>query len=277
MRYFLALFLLLVGSLSWSQERADSLIIRQGEVPDSLLDLITPLGTDEGGFSPLSPHADPGLIGEGTMINGPYTDQPVPQVVLPRFDIFKRGDYLPMWSTGYLYGANAQSGSLLYGYNAMAAVGLYQQLGDNFTFDGNLTLNKYSVYYNTATLNGSLTWSPNRHFSATAFGSYMPGTFLSSIQVGQAFTWGGYVTLQTDTDVPFGIDLGAYDAYSTYGGHEVVPIVQPFVKLGGAKLGFDFGPIIKNAIDRKNGVSFGPGSNPIPQPIKAMPSVAPRR
>ena len=75
--------------------------------------------------------------------------------------------------------------------------------------------------------------------------------------------------------VPFGIDVGARQTYDAMYGHELVPIVQPFIKLGGAKLGIDVGPMLKDAMRKKNGNSNG--FNPIPQPIKALPPVAPRR
>ena len=190
------------------------------------------------------------------------------------YELFPRGSNLPSWSTGYMYGSHAYSGSLLYGYTANAQAGILQHLGDYWTVDASVNFNKYSVYYNTVTFGGSVMWHPSKFFSLTAFGAYTPGSFLSPISIGPAFQWGGYATFQTDTDLPFGIDVGARDYYDPLSGHYVTPIVQPFVKIGGAKLGIDFGPALRNALDRSKSHPRGPGM--IPQPIKAIPQVAPR-
>ena len=193
--------------------------------------------------------------------------------------LFPRGSVLPSWDTGYMYGSHLYTGNLMFGYVASAHAGVMQRFGENWTANAGVSLTKYSVYYNTASFNGSLTWRPSNHFSLTAFGYYMPGTFLSNsnIKIGQAFQWGGFATFQTDTNVPFGIDVGARQTYDSFTGHEVVPIVQPFVKVGGAKMGIDFGPLIKDALWKAKGHGGHPGMGPIPQPIKAMPTVAPRR
>ena len=193
--------------------------------------------------------------------------------------LFPRGSVLPSWDTGYMYGSHQYAGNLMFGYVASAHAGVQQHFGDYWTADAGISLNKYSIYYNTASFNGSLTWRPSKYFSLTAFGYYMPGTFLSNsdIKIGQAFQWGGFATFQTDTNVPFGIDVGARQTYDSFSGHQVVPIVQPFVKMGGAKLGIDFGPIIKDALWKASGHGGHPGMGAIPQPIKAMPTVAPRR
>lgn len=194
--------------------------------------------------------------------------------------ILPRGSVLPTWDTGFMYGSHHYSGSLMFGYVASANADVHQRFGDYWSADIGVSLTKYSVYYNTASFNGSLTWQPSKYFALTAFGYYMPGTFLSNseIKIGQAFQWGGFATFQTDTNVPFGIDVGARQTYDSFSGHEVLPIVQPFVKLGGAKLGIDVGPIIKDVLWKSKGRGNGhPGIGPIPQPIKAMPPVAPRR
>lgn len=190
------------------------------------------------------------------------------------FELFPKGSYLPHWSTGYMYGSHQYAGSLFYGYTANAQAGVLQNLGEYWTVDASISLNKYSIYYNTVTLGGSIEWHPSKYFSMTAFGMYSPGSFMSPMHIGPAFQWGGYATFQTDTDVPFGIDMGARDSYDPMFGHYVAPIVQPFVKIGGAKLGIDFGPAIRNAFDRSKSHPHGPGM--IPQPIKAIPQVAPR-
>lgn len=285
-RSIILLSLLLPTAVLFSQGRIDSLVVKQGNLsenlPDSLMEWTVPFGVDSDinklQKSDIELKSDLELVGEDKVITGPFTEKTEKQVEIPKFPIVKRGDSLPQWGTGYLYGSHQYAGNMMYGYIASVNMGVVQNLGDYFTVTGGVSLNKYSVFYNTATFNGSVTWHPNRYFSVTAFGAYMPGSFLSPINIGQEFVWGGYASVQTDTDVPFGIDLGARDYYGTFSGHEVVPIVQPYIKLGGSKLGFDFGPMIKNAIDKANGHNgIGGGFSPIPKPMKVVPPVAPRR
>lgn len=182
------------------------------------------------------------------------------------------GSYLPQWQGGGLYGSSGEYGDFMTGASHSATLGVYQQLGD-FSVTAGLQLNKYSVYYNTSALSGTVTWRPSRHFGVTVFGYYSPGAFLSPVNLGPSFDWGGYVTLQSDGML--GIDLGAHQYYDPMSGHAVTPIVRPYLMVGGSKLGIDFGPLLQNALqkDRRDGPAF----NPIPQPIKAIPQVAPRR
>lgn len=253
--------------LALCQEQNDSLLLQQGAglSAKDIEELTAPITPTLGQTSASKPEIpmDPVFADETPALKWRSITPP-------------RGGYFPTWSTGYLYGSHSSSGSLLYGYTSYANIGIKQHLGDYWTFDGNIGLQKYSVYYNTAVFYGSINWHPTHWFELTAFGSYMPGSFLSPVQISPAFQWGGFATLQTDTDVPFGIDLGARDSYDPMSGHQVTPIVQPFVKVGGAKIGIDFGPMIRDAIWKDNDRSRN-GFSPIPQPIKAIPQVAPRR
>lgn len=192
----------------------------------------------------------------------------------PRVNLRPEG--LPDWETGYIYGSSAHSANLLYGYMAAANLGIRQYFGNQWTADVQLGVQKMGVMANMATMRGQLNWHPSPYFEATVFGAYSPGSFMSTMDMGQSFEWGGYLTFQTDTNVKFGVDVGARQTYDYLFGHELVPIVQPFVKVGGAKIGIDLGPMIKEA-QRKNKGGYGGGANPIPQPIKAIPPVSPRR
>lgn len=256
-----------------AQERNDSISVALGAglSEAEILELTTP------SFSTPSNALSTGLTPmKATDIAIDPILEPTP-LAAPKIDInpWPRGSRLPHWATGFMYGNQNQSASLLYGYTAHAGIGVHQRVGRYWSFDGGASVSKYSVFYNSATLHGSATWQPNRYFSTTVFGSYTTG-FLTQAPILPSFQWGGYITLQTDTDLPFGIDAGAQDYYDPMNGHYVAPIIRPFVKVGDAKMGIDFGPLIQNAINKANGHNDN-GFTPIPKPIKAMPQVAPRR
>ncbi len=282
MKKSLFLLLWLLPLTLMAQESKDSL---STNIPSSLTEqdineLTAPIRIEDKGFMDTDLNNDwrKDLVETGTLSNT-KEDNKLQEMRWYGAPLFPRGSVLPSWDTGYMYGSHLYTGSLMFGYVASANAGVSQKFGDYWTANAGITLNKYSVYYNTASFDGALTWQPSKYFALTAFGYYMPGTFLSNsdIKIGQAFQWGGFATFQTDTNVPFGIDVGARQTYDSFSGHQVVPIVQPFVKVGGAKMGIDFGPLIKDALWKANGHGGHPGIGPIPQPIKAMPAVAPRR
>lgn len=203
----------------------------------------------------------------------PTLDYPAPELPEMRWYGMPKTNNWQRWATGYFYGGHNYAADFLYGYVARTDFGIHQQLGDHWSVNAGIGLQKNSVYFNTATFNGSVTYHPVDWFAVTAFGSYSPGSFMSSYQFGPQYNWGGYVTFQTQH---MGIDLGARQTYDPFAGHEVTPIIMPYFRMGDAKLGIDFGPMIKNLIDRNRHSDFDIG-NPIPRPIKALPPVAPRR
>lgn len=272
---FFLLWLIAAPLTLLAQERQDTLVAGVGLTASDLEELTRPLTPGEG----VQPSADVAPVPrqEG-LWSSKATDIPLSPVLTSPYQaplfihVAPERPFFPRWDTGYLTGYSTQYGDWLRGYQAVAGVGLYQQLGDNWTFTASASLYKNSIYYNSASFDGRLSWRPNRHFGMTAFGSYSPGAFLSPVALGQSFNWGGFVTLERGY---FGIDLGAQMYYDPMMGHDVEPIVMPYVKLGEAKLGIDVGPMLKNALQKDR--HDGPGFNPIPQPIKAVPQIAPRR
>lgn len=160
--------------------------------------------------------------------------------------IIQKGDYLPRWNTGYMYGRSQISPDFLYGYVASAMAGVHQNIGDQLSVDFSTSLNKYSGYFNTAVFGTMISWRPSSIFSLSAFANYQPGSFMSSMQIAPSYQWGSYATFQTDTAIPLGIDIGVKGSHDPMTGNYVAPIIQPFIKLGGAKLGIDFGPKFHN-------------------------------
>lgn len=260
-----------------AQGQVDTVAVSSGLTAQDIEELTRPIGPHEShdassSLAPLTPS-----MMEMDLSN-PRQDITVDPVLTsryqapPLFRVMPERPFYPQWSTGGIYGFSSQYNDWLRGYQARAGVGLYQQLGDYWSFSANASVYKNSIYYNSAMIDGRLTWRPNAHFGMTVFGSYSPGTFMSPVDLGQSFNWGGFVTLEGER---FGIDLGAQTYYDPFMGHDVEPIVQPYVKFGDAKIGIDIGPMLKNALqkDRRDGSGF----NPIPQPIKAVPQIAPRR
>ena len=256
-----------------AQQRNDSVPGKEGTglSEEEIQELTRPIG------KPLQGELETGgqvRLSEDIPVNPAFEPQP-PTVPDMKIQLWPKGSRLPQWATGMMYGYNGRSGSPIFGYSAYAGMGVYQQLGKYWMVQGGLGLNKYSVYSTTAVVDGSVSWRPNPYFGATVFGSYTTPNFDGPLSLGQSFQWGGYITLQSDTDVPFGIDAGMRTGYDPLTGRWNTPIVQPFVKIGDAKLGIDVGPLIQNAL-RKEAGHDGVG-NPVPKPIKNLPQVAPRR
>lgn len=258
----------------WSQEIADSLQVDSGLSEQEIRELTEPL---HGGAVTGSSALVPTLLSTDGIEIQPALEPVTPTAPTIRFDLYPKGSQLTRWASGFLYGYNYTQQSLLMGYSAHAGMGVQQRLGQFWQINAGVGLHKYSVFYNTASTNASLTWQPNAVFATTVFGGITSPSFASSLQYGPSFYWGGYVTLQTDTELPFGIDAGARTGYDPLSGHWVTPIVQPFVKIGNSKMGFDFGPLLQNALQKANGRGRGNGFSPIPRPPKNLPAVAPRR
>lgn len=251
-----------------AQERADSIAAGVGLTGQDIEELTRPLVPS---IPSLPAVREPG----GGMA---AADIPLAPVLTSRyqapalFRVAPERPFFPSWTTGRISGFSAQHNDWLRGYQATAGVGLVQQLGDYWTFNASASVYKNSIYYNSASFGGTLRWQPNRNFGVTVFGNYSPGSFMSPVSLGQSFNWGGYMTVEGEY---FGVDMGAQQFYDPFFGHDTEPIVRPFVKLGGAKLGIDVGPMIKDALQKDR--NHNNGFSPVPQPIKAMPRVAPRR
>ena len=260
--------------MGYAQQRNDSVPDKEGTglSVEEIQELTRPIGT-----TPLPGELKSGVptrLSEDIPVNPAFEPQ-APTVPDMQIQLWPKGSRLPQWATGYMYGYNQRSGSPFFGYTAHAGMGIYQQLGRYWTVQGGLGLNKYSVYSTTAVVDGAVTWHPSRYFATTVFGSYTTPSFNGSLSLDQSFQWGGYITVQSDTDVPFGLDAGMRTGYDPLSGRWTTPIVQPFVKIGGAKLGIDVGPLIQNALRKEAGHSEGP--SPVPKPVKNIPQVAPRR
>ena len=266
----LSFCLLCALSVLRAQEHTDTIAAGVGLSAQDIEDLTRPF--DPQMAVPLQPSA---VAPSGPALSHDLPLEPVlgsPYQAPKSFSIWPTRPAYPYWGTGYLYGFSTQHNDWLRGYQAMAGVGLMQQFGDQWSLDLNAQLYKNSIYYNSASFGSTLHWQANDHLGFTLFGNYSPGTFMSPVNFGPTFNWGGYVTMEGER---FGLDLGAQQYYDPLAGHTGVPIVRPYVKFGEAKLGIDVGPLIRDALQKDH--RRDNGFNPIPQPIKAVPQIAPRR
>ena len=201
----------------------------------------------------------------------PTNQPPVHWYGIPR----EKGSTLPSWSRGYITGYHGGYSNMNIGGVNYAGAAIVHSFNRYLSAQAGVDITKYSVLYNQATFNGQIHYQPNKYIGITAFGAYSPGSFMSQMQIGQSFYYGGYVSLESDSH--WGIDLGAATGYEAMtGSHYTTPIVRPYYNLNGAKIGVDFGPMIQGMF-RKNHptqLEFSPTG---PRPIKNLPPVAPRR
>ena len=157
-------------------------------------------------------------------------------------------DYLLKWDTGRLWGDNRQEIMPAMGTFATASLLGQQKLGDNLTFLGTISLNKYAGLYNNASFGGMFTYDFTPQVSASVFGMWQSPSFLSTYKVYGRGQYGGFISLKTENQ-KWGIDMGTRNEYNPYTGHfDSTPIVMPYYNLQGQKLGFDFGGILKSII-----------------------------
>lgn len=166
----------------------------------------------------------------------------------PSFDYeFGSGGAIATWRSGMLYGSSSQVYNRMFGTSAHVGVGGVQTLGKHWTFNANLSLNKYSFAdrFNTFGASGSATYDASRNVGFTVFGSYQSSPFFGGPTSLRAFGGGGgYMSLKTNNQ-KWGVDVGAqtfYDPVNHVWRNQ--PIVMPYYNLNGQKLGFDFGGLL---------------------------------
>ncbi|MDD4592725.1 MAG: hypothetical protein PHG06_20215 [Parabacteroides sp.] len=127
-----------------------------------------------------------------------------------------------------------------------ASVAYQQMLGSRvmLTVGANVSKTTFTpMRYISVGSSASLSYMLNDRLSFTAFGDYtrsMTGPY-SNLNIG------GFASIGLSNK--FGLDIGANNYYDPmYRQWQTEPIVYPYFKLGGQKLGFDFGPLIKDML-----------------------------
>lgn len=155
------------------------------------------------------------------------------------------------WLNGALWGYHG--GFSNYGaFGNMAGAGIVQQWG-KLTLTGNANLSKAMVnavgVVNSIGGSAALSYSLGENASLTVFGGINSYGYMSPTPAATTGYYGGFLTLNTNNG-KWGMDLGARQVYNSATGRwETVPIVMPYYNLNGAKLGFDFGGMIRSLFE----------------------------
>ncbi|MBR6286987.1 MAG: hypothetical protein IKR18_08395 [Bacteroidaceae bacterium] len=201
---------------------------------------------------------------------------------------FSNAGQIASWRSGHLYGMNSQVYNPMFGTIANVGVGAVQRLGDHWTFNANLQVNKYSLSqrFNTFGLSGSATYKASDNIGFTVFGNYESSPFFSPRGGLHALgDVGGFMSVKTNNG-KWGLDVGARAYYDPISGRwHNLPIVMPYYNLNGQKLGFDLGgllyQIFRSASQSSGGHHQGPpvppgGGTPATGVLMPRPMPVPR-
>lgn len=191
------------------------------------------------------------------------------------------GTALPLWKGAYVgfYGMTDQKAGLM--TTEMGSMALHQNLG-RWQFTASAMANKYWMPWQRTLstqygVGGNVAYLLSNAVSLHAFGYY----YGNQMQVGPAMspymntsTYGGYADIRFSS--LFGANLGVRRYLDPMTGQwETVPIVNPYINIGGARLELPLGELLREIVrsrDRSfrqrpsNGLDFSTGSNPMNSP-----------
>ena len=211
------------------------------------------------------------------------------------------GTGLRLWNGAYLgfAGMTDQKPGLM--TTEMGRMSLYQNLG-RWQFTASALANKYWMPWQRTLstqygVGGTVGYTLSDAVSLHAFGYY----YANQMQVGPAMspymnstTYGGYADIRFSST--FGANLGARRYVDPMTGQwTTVPIINPYINIGGGRLEFPIGDLLKNLVwdrndrsrqrawDEQNKMNFnpaiGPGGAsgaPVSQPPRPIRPSAPR-
>lgn len=191
---------------------------------------------------------------------------------------------LMQWGNGVVMGYNNRFSSFT-SYGNMAGMALMQQW-DNASLTVNLSASKAMVNavgaVNGVGGNAVFTYRLGRNASVSAIAGMYHYGFLGPAPAANVAYYGGYFTFNTNNR-KWGMDVGVRQVYDPMTGRmETVPIVMPYYNLGGTKLGFDFGGIIRSAlwgageaVSKSHSAGNNRGPAIIAPPIDTSPKLKP--
>lgn len=220
------------------------------------------------------PHEDPKLYTGGLLMQAlPYPSteiQTLDNMPVSKFATdFKSSNYILTWNGGNLKGNHDTD--IYYDLGALSHITAeaQQNLG-NIQLTATTSLFKNNLYRDIS--NGfsggiSVAYNFNSNVGVTAFGNISTQSILTR-QAATAYQYGGFFSLTTNNN-KWGIDLGAQRYFNPYNGQwSTAPIVMPYYKFHGQKLGVDFGGLLKN-------IFIHAGESASPHTIKPTPAWKP--
>lgn len=161
---------------------------------------------------------------------------------------FNVNPMLMQWNGGGMIGSNSYRENFGLGFGRTASVMTMHQWG-GLDISGTTSLSKDYMsgwgYMNSANVELQLSYPLSNNMSITGFGGLNQMGFLSKNSIVGGY-YGGFVTLKTNNG-KFGIDAGMRRMYNPMTGQWTnVPILAPYMMLGGQKLQFDTGGLLLN-------------------------------
>lgn len=199
--------------------------------------------------TPATHHQTPTTTDFSVPLPDPEADQPdslssdVPRAI--------RIPMMAYWGSGGITGYNYKVANIN-GFGFRSGAMLMQQW-NKLTLTGSLSLSKDMInavgVVNGIGGNMQMMYRLGRNASLTAFGGINHYGWMSPSPNMTSAYYGGFMTLNTNNG-KWAVDLGVRQMYNNMTGRwETIPILMPYYNLGGAKLGFDFGGLLYNAIN----------------------------
>lgn len=161
---------------------------------------------------------------------------------------------------GAIIGSGSQDNLIGLGVLNSASIGYMHQFNPRLKMEWNVNTTKFSSpgYFNQSVgLSGNLRYKLADRLTLNTFGSYDKDLSTKFA----VYNFGASVEM--DATEKFGLEAGAQTFYDNWSRRwQTMPIVRPYYKISDdCKIGFDFGPIIKDAIQNavmKGGNNYGP-------------------
>jgi hypothetical protein len=167
---------------------------------------------------------------------------------------FLKGEYsvggpIMTFRNGYIYGTGGRKNMIGWGTSNAASIGYTHFFSDRLMLDVNLNASKYYIPHFSNTTFGAaarMTYRVSDRMDLNVFGAYSRSMY----QPKSFYNYGASVSY--DMSQHFGMEMGVnryYDPFRTK--WQTVPIVTPYIKFNnGAKFGFDFGGLLKDAAEK---------------------------
>lgn len=162
---------------------------------------------------------------------------------------FNMGGSILQWNNGAMFGMGSYNTLVGIGSVGSASIGLTQNF-NNLDITIYANADKYNIVHgvhNNFGISATASYRFNNHFTLNVFGRHQNNVNFDP-RFRNATPYSSYgMSLTAMLNEKWGADVGMQRVYDPYSRQwRNIPIVAPFFKLGGQKLGFDFGGILYN-------------------------------